>query len=250
MATRPTKAERRAQARLERRQAAASAQRSARNRTIGLLVVGLVAIAAVVVVVTREPASEPAPTDLTALLASSTQAATDAGCSTVQTVPAYQPEALDRSHTGSEEVADMPPIADYPSIPPTSGPHDPAPLAAGVYDRAPDLGMAIHSLEHGGVIIWYAPDAPAEDIRALTDLYSRYDEAGARVIVAPYDYPGEGPAGALPSGTQMALVSWHRLQTCASIDPAAAFGFSARQAFPAYASEQYLGEAPEPGAQM
>lgn len=250
MANRPTKAERRTQARQERRQAAASAQRAARNRTIGLIVVGLVAIAAVVVVVTRRPATEAAPTDLATILASSTQAATDAGCSEVQTIPAYQPEDLDRAHVGGDQVAAMPPLADYPSIPPTSGPHDPAPLAAGVYDRAPDLAMAIHSLEHGGVIVWYAPDAPEADIRALTDLYSRYDQAGARVVVAPYDYPGDGTAGALPSGTQMALVSWHRLQTCASIDPAAAFGFSARYAFPAYASETYLGEAPEPGAQM
>ena len=78
----------------------------------------------------------------------------------------------------------------------------------------------------------------------------RYDQAGARVIVAPYDYPDQGAAGALPSGVQMALVSWHRLQTCTSIDAAAAFGFSARYAYPAYGSEAYLGEAPEPGAQM
>ena len=46
----------------------------------------------------------------------------------------------------------MPDLADYPSVPAASGPHDPLPLAAGVYDRAPDLGMALHSLEHGGVI--------------------------------------------------------------------------------------------------
>ena len=250
MSGRPTKAERKAQARQERLAAAAAARRGARTRTIGLIVVGLAVVAAVVVVVTRPEPTEPAPEGLQTLLASSTQAAADAGCGEVQTIAPFSPDSLDRAHTGSEEVASMPDLADYPSVPAASGPHDPLPLAAGVYDRAPDLGMALHSLEHGGVIVWYAPDASAEQVRELTDLYSRYDQAGARVIVAPYDYPDQGAAGALPSGVQMALVSWQRMETCAAIDAAAAFGFSARYAFPAYGSEAYLGIAPEPGAQM
>ena len=247
---RPTKAERKAQARQERLAAAASARRGARNRTIGLAVAGLVAVAAVTYVVTRPGPAEPAPQGLATLLASSTQAAADAGCSEVQTIAPYDPESLDRAHVGGKDVATLPALSAYPSVPATSGPHDPTPLAAGVYDRAPDLAMAIHSLEHGGVIVWYSPAATQADIRKLADLYGRYDQAGARVIVAPYDYPDQGAAGALPSGVQMALVSWHRLQTCTSIDAAAAFGFSARYAYPAYGSEAYLGEAPEPGAQM
>lgn len=247
---RETKAERKERARRERLALEARAGRSRRNRAIGLVAAGAVAAAAIAYVVTRPPAPSPAPEGLDAILASATQAQADAGCGEVTTVPAYDPEAIDRAHTGSDQVASLPALSTYPSTPPTSGPHDPNVLPAGIYDRTPDLGPALHSLEHGGVIIWYAPDAPEDEVRALTDLYSREDIAGERVIVAPYDYPDQGEVGALPAGTQMAMVAWHRLQTCASIDAAAAFGFSARYAFPTYDREAYLGEAPEPGAQM
>jgi hypothetical protein len=247
---RETKAERKERARRERLALEAQAGRSRRNRTIGLLVAGAVAAAAIAFVATRPPAPEPAPEGLDAVLASSTQAQADAGCAEVVTAAPYDPESIDRAHTGSEEVAAMPAFSTYPTTPPASGPHDPNVLPAGIYDRTPDMGPAIHSLEHGGVIVWYSPDAPEEDVRALTDLYSREDIAGERVIVAPYDYPDQGDAGLLPDGAQMAMVAWHRVQTCASVDAAAAFGFSARYAFPTYGDEAYLGEAPEPGAQM
>jgi hypothetical protein len=247
---RETKAERKERARRERLALEAQVGRSRRNRTIGLVVAGAVAAAAIAFVATRPPAPEPAPEGLDAVLASSTQAQADAGCDDVVTAPPYDPESIDRAHTGGEEVAGLPALSTYPTTPPTSGPHDPNVLPAGIYDRTPDMGAALHSLEHGGVIVWYAPDAPDEDVRALVDFYSRQDVAGERVIVAPYDYPDQGEAAALPDGAQMAMVAWHRIQTCASVDHAAAFGFSARYAFPTYDREAYLGEAPEPGAQM
>lgn len=246
---RETKAERKERARRERLALEAQAGRSRRNRTIGLLVAGAVAAAAIAFVATRPPAPEPAPEGLDAVLASATQAQTDSGCSEVETVSPYDPEALDGAHTGNQ-IAALPALSTYPTTPPTSGPHDPNVLPAGVYDRTPNMGPALHSLEHGGVIVWYAPDAPAEDVRALVDFYSREPIAGERVIVAPYDYPDQGAAGALPDGAQMAMVAWHRIQTCAAVDPAAAFGFSARYAFPTFDREAYLGEAPEPGAPM
>ena len=247
---RETKAERKERARRERLALEAQAGRSRRTRTIGLLVAGALTAAAIAFVATRPPAPEPAPEGLDAILASSTQAQADAGCGDVVTAPPYDPEAIDRAHTGSDEVAGLPALSTYPTTPPASGPHNPNVLPAGIYDRTPDIGAALHSLEHGGVIVWYAPGAPQEEVQALTELYSREDVAGERVIVAPYDFPDQGAAGMLPEGTQMAMVAWHRLQTCATVDPAAAFGFSARYAFPTYDREAYLGEAPEPGAQM
>jgi hypothetical protein len=48
----------------------------------------------------------------------------------------------------------------------------------------------------------------------------------------------------------MALVAWHHLETCADVDVAAALGFTARYAFPPFNDEDYLGNAPEPGAAM
>jgi len=68
------------------------------------------------------------------------------------------------------------------------------------------------------------------------------------VIVAPYDYLDEGEAGALPPGSQMALVSWHHIETCTEANLAAAFGFTARYGFPTFEGQEYLGDAPEPGA--
>jgi hypothetical protein len=69
-----------------------------------------------------------------------------------------------------------------------------------------------------------------------------------RVIVAPYDYPDGGEAGLLPPGTQMALVAWHRLQSCARPNLAAAFGFTSQFAFPTFGGRPYQGEAPEQGS--
>jgi len=48
----------------------------------------------------------------------------------------------------------------------------------------------------------------------------------------------------------MALVSWHHVQTCAEVNLGAAFGFTARYAFPSFEGEDWLGNAPEPGASM
>ena len=85
-------------------------------------------------------------------------------CSTVRTLGAY-PNNEDRSHIGAQgatgTVASPPPLSTYPSTPPASGPHNPSPLDAGVYSQAPDVYRVIHSMEHGAVIIWYAPTAPS-----------------------------------------------------------------------------------------
>lgn len=49
----------------------------------------------------------------------------------------------------------------YKSDPPTSGNHDPIPLANGVYaSPLTDFRHAVHSLEHGRVQLQYQPDLP------------------------------------------------------------------------------------------
>jgi hypothetical protein len=108
------------------------------------------------------------------------------------------------------------------------------------------MGRLLHSLEHGAAIVWYAPDTPQAQVDRLREFYQ--GTPGDRVIVAPYDYPFEGEAGRLPAGTEMALVAWHRVETCERADLAAAFDFTARYAAPPFGQEDYLGEAPEAGA--
>lgn len=238
---------------LQRRMAAKK-----RNRTIGLTLVGIAAVIAVVAIVvlpgTGSDVSTAAPADL---LAQAPDAAQAAGCTDVQTTDFYggadqtSPDYADQAHIGGDErFPEMPPLDSYPSTPPASGPHDgSATLPAGVYDAPPDLGTLIHSLEHGGSVVWYDPDAPQDAIDEITAFNGQEDPVGQdRVIVAPYDY--EGPGGQLPEGVQMALVAWRRLQTCASPSLPVAFDFTSRFSFPTTQDRGYEGEAPEAGAAM
>lgn len=230
--------------------------RRRRNRSIGL-VVGATAVATIVLAVFLTSGSGPAGiASADRLLARAASARRAAGCGTVQSTPNYQDDAsLDQQHIGAgQTVAAAPALSTYATIPPASGPHDPSPLAAGVYGSPPQLSRTLHALEHGGAIIWYAPGSGGAALDALLRFYgqrpSDVDVRQDRVIVAPYDYPDEGTAGQLPDGTSMALVSWHRLQTCTDVSLEAAFDFTSQYASPTYDGRPYRGVAPEPGAQM
>ena len=82
------------------------------------------------------------------------------------------------------------PTPKYKSNPPTSGNHDPVPLANGVYDSPlSNFRHAIHSLEHGRIEIQYKPDLPEE---AQLKLKGVVDEDFRDVIMfqnetMPYD---------------------------------------------------------------
>jgi hypothetical protein len=237
---RGTKAERREQARRERLELERKMARGRRNRVIAIGL-ALAVVAGVGVYALIRPQASGA--DAQQLLARGAAAAEAAGCGEAENVGTYLPEAQDRAHVSSEE---LPPLSNYASVPPASGPHHEVTLDEGFYDEAPDIGRLLHSLEHGAAIVWYAPDTPEARIDRLRAFYQ--GAAGDRVIVAPYDYPFEGEAGQLPAGTEMALVAWHRVETCERVDLAAAFDFTARYAAPPFGQQDYLGEAPEAGA--
>jgi uncharacterized protein DUF3105 len=180
------------------------------------------------------------------------QAAMDsAACTAVETVSPYDPAELDRSHIGGSDLPLPPPLSSYASRPPASGPHDPIPLASGVYREPPPVYRTIHSLEHAAVIVWVQPkvldsDPQTPEFGRLAAFFSRPDEID-HVIVAPYDYPDQGPAGALPPETSMALISWHRRQLCRDVSLPVAFAFVSDYRFDPVTPSRYLGEAPEPG---
>lgn len=244
---RMTKAERREDARRQRLEIERRIARSRKNRWIALGVAVAVVAGVGVYLVVR-----PKPKEITpqSLLAAATTESTAAGCTAVKDVGPYQPESEDRLHIGTTAAAQtMPPLSSYASIPPASGPHNPTPLSHGVYDSPPPIDQTIHSLEHGAAIIWYAPDASGPELDEIKSFFRKAD-VGSRVIVAPYDYPDQGVAGKLPGATQMALVAWHHVETCTSVNLAAAFGFTAHYMFPAFGNEQYKGDAPEPGGTM
>jgi hypothetical protein len=261
---RPTKAEKREEARLERERIQRKTAQRKRNRAIGLILVALAVVAAIVAIVVLQPsasASADAPQDL---LQEAAAAAEAAGCDQVQTIEPYggisdpnDPGYVDQTHIGSGAFPTGPELSTYPSIPPASGPHapiPPGPIAAGVYDTAPDLYRALHSLEHGATIVWYRPGTSQEALDRLTAFYGQSLDAASvgqdRVIVAPYDYPDQGDAGQLPEGVNMAVVAWHRLQSCGAVSLPVAFDFTSRFSAPPWGDRQYEGEAPEAGATL
>jgi hypothetical protein len=254
---RVTKAEKKEQARLDRERIQQQMHARRRNRTIGIVVVAaaLAAIVAVVVILQPGGGSASAQPTTDELLSQAQGAAAAAGCDAVQTTKPYDPADADAVHIFVDDrFLSMPPLSTYATIPPTSGPHNPVPLAAGVYDTAPPIDQAIHSLEHGGTILWYSPDAPDAQVQTIADFYGRRVSDAAvgqdRLIVAPYDYPDQGAAGSLPPGTQMALVAWHRLQLCDQVNLAVAFDFTSQFSAPTAADRKYIGVAPEAGGSM
>jgi len=242
---RPTKAQRKEEARRQRMEIERRMARSRRSRWIALGVAVALAAGATVFLVTRP---RPETEDPAELLAAAPQAAQAAGCDEVQNVGPYEPPNVDAAHIGAEGgPATMPPLSTYPSVPPASGPHAGQTLPAAVYSSPPPIDQLIHSLEHGAAIVWYSPGAPGAEVARIEDFYGS-SEVGSRVIVAPYDYPDQGPAGSLPDGSEMALVAWHNVETCSRASLAAAFGFTARYGVPPFDGEEYLGDAPEAGA--
>ena len=234
-----TKAERKEEARRQRVELQRKMARGKRNRRIAIAVVVVLVAGIGAFALTRPQPAEASPQDL---LAAAPQATKAAGCGQVENVGPFEPKSQDRAHV-SEPVQ----LSKYPSVPPTSGPHNPIPYGAGVYGSPPPIDRVIHSLEHGAAIVWYSPDASGPELDKIKTFYKRTD-VGSRVIVAPYDYPDQGAAGTLPGGAQMALVAWHHLQTCARPNLAAAFGFTSSYAAPPFGQRPYKGEAPEAGA--
>jgi Protein of unknown function (DUF3105) len=72
---------------------------------------------------------------------------------------------------GATHLTPSQPTPKYGSDPPTSGNHDPIPLANGVYDSVmPTFRHAVHTLEHGRIEIEYQPSLPDADQLKLKGL--------------------------------------------------------------------------------
>jgi hypothetical protein len=206
----------------------------------------VIAIVAVTVIwttrVDRRAAPSNRPLSPETLLGSAPSEADAAGCGAVVDVGPYLPTEQDTIHV---DPVNMPRLASWPSVPPASGPHASTTIPAGSYETTPPILPLIHSLEHGAVVVWYAPGSPEDEVARITAFYQN-PEVGGHVIIAPYDYPNEGEAGRLPEGFAMALVAWHHEQLCERVNLGAAFGFSADYATPTFRGRPYLGDAPEP----
>ena len=89
----------------------------------------------------------------------------------------------------------------YTSNPPTSGPHSSTPAAFRVLDDPAPKESLVHSMEHGGVVVW----TNTSDRRVLAELESIVQEALDRrrlVVMSPYSAM-EAETIALTSMTRM-----------------------------------------------
>jgi hypothetical protein len=171
-----------------------------------------------------------------------------AECSPTRLTHAFTRSLSDRAHVGA---TNRPALSAYPTQPPASGPHDQTPLDAGIYDTPPDPYRAIHSLEHGAVIVWYQAGLSSSALQKIRDFY-RLPANSDHVIVAPYNYPQQGSAGQLPAGKDMVLVAWHRYQECGDPTLAVVQTFVKSYRTPTGITKPigYKGSAPEAGLQI
>ena len=123
----------------------------------------------------------------------------------------------------------------YSSLPATSGPHWNTPANWGVYSTPQNESQLLHNLEHGGIVIWYDPDALTEEQVAELDSYVESQVAtgiGGRFkfVVSPW-------GGDEPLGGPVAVTAWRHLLTLEEFD---------MDAIRAFADANYLRFAPEP----
>jgi hypothetical protein len=108
---------------------------------------------------------------------------------------------LDLPDEGATHITEESQIPDYKTNPPTSGNHNPEPLADGAYAEFPQPWYFVHSLEHGRIEIQYSPDLPGKDQLALKGVFDE-DPPGMLFFPNP-DMPYE-----------VAVTAWTQLMGC------------------------------------
>ena len=199
MASRKEQKEKLRQERIAREQAEAAA--AARRKRMGYALAGLLVAAVVIAVVvivaaggggggggTASASSWPSGSVPKQKISDLNAAAKAAGC-TLQ-----HPKSEGRGHTLKPQ--------NYKSQPPTSGAHNPTPASDAAYLKNPGDEHLVHALEHGRVIYWFKPTAPA---KVKGDMYALYKEAKDLVVLTPDDRP-------MPY--EVAATAWTQLLGC------------------------------------
>jgi Protein of unknown function (DUF3105) len=120
--------------------------------------------------------------------------------------------------------------ADYKTNPPTSGNHFPEWAQDGVYDPdgTPQLGMLVHTLEHGRIDVQYKPGTPTHTVAELEALLAEQSD-GYHMLL--FQNPTDMPA-------QIAATAWGHSLTCPQFNNQV---FDAIRTFRA----QYIDKGPE-----
>jgi hypothetical protein len=200
MASRKDQKEKLRQERLEREQAAAGA--AGRRRRLGYMVAaGLVAAVIIAIVVVAGSSggdsgskggsasgSWPSGSIPGQKINDIDAAAKAAGCTLAK------PKNEGAGHTTKPQ--------NYKSQPPTSGSHNPVPAHDQAFLKSPGNEHLVHALEHGRVIYWFKPNAPAPVRGALKKLY---DEDKDLVVLTP---------DTAPMPYEVAASAWGRYVGC------------------------------------
>jgi hypothetical protein len=185
-----------ARARRER-EAKATARRAALRRAMIGAVVGVLVFVGITWYTNRAPTSTP--------LSSETVAAAVAGGCDDLVQP--KPGAPSREHLASGASYS------YSQEPATSGPHDPQPLPdqPRVYDANAMASyhetQAVHSLEHGSVIMYYRASGDADGLSPdVVQSLEPIAQGSPATYLIPYPN--------LPEGSALAYTAWNQLLTC------------------------------------
>jgi Protein of unknown function (DUF3105) len=119
---------------------------------------------------------------------------------------------------------------DYDTNPPTSGPHKPDWYEDGVYTpgSTPDLGMLVHTLEHGRINVQYKPGTPEADVAKLEALLAEQSDGYHMLLY-------ENTTG---MDAAVAATAWGHSVTCPELNDQA---FDAIRTFRA----EYIDQGPE-----
>lgn len=125
-----------------------------------------------------------------------------------------------RDHVSASEL-------NFKTDPPTSGAHLPSAASAGFYSEKIQPGLLVHSLEHGGVVIYYDPARLSSDAeRSLRAFVKAHFEMWASVLAVPSPVHYEAP---------FILTAWTKMLKLENYDAHVVHAFLA----------EYLGRGPE-----
>ena len=219
----PQDRDRRATVEAMRKAQAAQERRKSLIFVAVAVLVGIALVAAVAVPSYLKKRNDPANKDLSAFGV----AAAAAGCSSEQTTPGTNTDAL-RTHVadGTKEK--------YKTVPPSYGPHwaSPAVPARAFYtkDDRPQIEQLVHNLEHGYTVLWYDSTIKGAELATLKDVATSGQSdssvgGGRKFIVSAWD----DAYGKLPAGKHLGISHWGAkssvTQVCGKVSGAAVKSF-------------------------
>ncbi|WP_348607287.1 DUF3105 domain-containing protein [Halobaculum rarum] len=117
---------------------------------------------------------------------------------------------------------------DYSTRPPTSGPHYSGVIEAGFYEELQSMGDIVHTLEHGAIVAYYAPNALTDEARSNLQSWAN-DHTGTWKSFVAMPYPYDDPE------TPYTLTAWQHLLRMDEYDADVVRAFAA----------EYIGRGPE-----